>query len=199
MKRESVVRIARTKGSLSAWLSSGTDFAWASLVIQPVTSCFHHQETSLSCSGVSRPTIHFRGSSLFLRCSKWTRPALRRRAQTFGCDGTIVRTAIYFLSIQQDNGLPAWSPQTLRSFTKIDSPSNSHTPGVREIVFEVNHTKRHQGGPCCLPPANEAMLVGRPNSCSLKRGQFLGAIREIAHDASSTFADNGRKFLFWRI
>jgi hypothetical protein len=41
-----------------------------------------------------------------------------------------------FLSIQQANVLPAWSPQTRPNSTKIALPSSSHTPGVREVVMK---------------------------------------------------------------
>src|SRR6266567_6689377 len=58
---------------------------------------------------------------------------LKRQAQIFACGGTTVPTAIFSLSIPPANGLPAWSPQTLRSITRIASPSSSPTPGVREV------------------------------------------------------------------
>src|SRR5690348_737246 len=56
---------------------------------------------------------------------------LKRQARTFGCVGIIARTAICFLSIQQAR----FSQPRRRApnTTKIDSPSSSRTPGVREV------------------------------------------------------------------
>src|SRR5215467_424873 len=116
-----------------AFQSSGIVFAWTSLRTRLAIPCHRGQEASRSCSEASRRTIRSRASSVFLRCSKWTRPMLRQPAQTFACDGTIVRTAIYSLSIRPASGSPAWSPQTHPSITKIASPSNSHTLGGRDL------------------------------------------------------------------
>ncbi len=136
MRLASVVHIAPTNGSRLASLSSGTVFDWASSAIQPVISYLNHQQTSRSCLEASRRIIRSHASSPYLRCSKWTRPIPRPQAQTSACGGTIVRTAISSLSIRRASGSPVWSRQTRPSTTKIALPSNSRTPGVREVVMK---------------------------------------------------------------
>src|SRR5262249_26705125 len=136
MRLESVPTIVRTRDSHSASPSNGIGFGSGLLPTLAGTSCLHHQETSLSYSAISRQTIRFRVFLHSQPCFRLTPQTHRQRAQTFACDGTIVRTAICFSFTRQASGSPAWSQQTHRSTTKIALPSSSHTPGAREVKMK---------------------------------------------------------------